>query len=222
MSPLLNYSRLFNASLISDTDPHFGAYQLERREIGELLLPTGKIVANDPLVFWQTEPFTRTVPPGKYPVSIFIAHFRHKAGEADERIAYALVMFKSDTPANWEMALLEGQDVTTLEPGYFFGYGVDAGTGSFMDEAAAQLIKQKISGLPFDDSEKLYAEPLMAALDATYRHTHSYANYEIDPASGLNVVAFSSGWGDGSYPSYWGLDTGGELICLLTDFHLFA
>ena len=43
---------------------------------------------------------------------------------------------------------------------------------------------------------------------------------ELDPESGLNLIAFSSGWGDGCYPSYWGLDAQGQATCLLTDFRV--
>jgi hypothetical protein len=28
----------------------------------------------------------------------------------------------------------------------------------------------------------------------------------------------SSGWGDGSYPSFWGYDAGGQRVALVTDF----
>ena len=32
------------------------------------------------------------------------------------------------------------------------------------------------------------------------------------------LVVFTSGWGDGVYPSYWGLDTSGIPVALVTDF----
>jgi hypothetical protein len=35
-----------------------------------------------------------------------------------------------------------------------------------------------------------------------------------------NVAIFSSGWGDGVYTTYVGLDEHGEVVCLLTDFEI--
>jgi hypothetical protein len=32
------------------------------------------------------------------------------------------------------------------------------------------------------------------------------------------VIAFSSGWGDGSYPSFWGYDADSQPVALVTDF----
>ena len=40
----------------------------------------------------------------------------------------------------------------------------------------------------------------------------------VDPASGANVIGFSSGFGDGAYPSWFGLDANGDPLVLLTDF----
>jgi hypothetical protein len=34
------------------------------------------------------------------------------------------------------------------------------------------------------------------------------------------VIVFSSGWGDGSYPSYFGLDAEGTPLVLMTDFQI--
>lgn len=33
-----------------------------------------------------------------------------------------------------------------------------------------------------------------------------------------SIAMFSSGWGDESYPSFWGYDENGEVACLVTDF----
>lgn len=206
-------------------DPQFGGTaartkdsgQLERRSIGELVLTSGQIVANDPLSFFQTRPFMRTVSPGRYPVSIFIDEVVHLNGQTSQLIAFALLTFRPEAPARWELALCAGDDVRQLKPGQFFGYGVDSGTGSFMDADTAASITALI-----DWDGPLYADPLSAELDKNYANTRNWANFVVDPATGRNVVAFSSGWGDGAYPSYWGLSAAGESLYLLTDFLLVA
>jgi hypothetical protein len=201
-------------------DPHFDVSnrvfekvsRLERREIGHLVLTSGRIVANDPLAFFQTEPFTVAVPAGTYPVSVFIAHRTDSGGQADQRIAFALVRFRDEQPARWEMALCANQDIATLKKEQFFGYGVDAGTGAFMDADAAAIVTT------LRQDSVLYDEPLGDALGANYAHTREWAVFVVDKATGLNLVAFSSGWGDGTYPSFWGRSANGDPLCLLTDF----
>jgi hypothetical protein len=32
------------------------------------------------------------------------------------------------------------------------------------------------------------------------------------------VIAFTAGYGDGEYPSYWGRDDAGQICCFVTDF----
>lgn len=40
------------------------------------------------------------------------------------------------------------------------------------------------------------------------------------PAFRQILLFFSSGDGDGAYPSYWGFDDAGQLCCLMTDFRI--
>ena len=37
---------------------------------------------------------------------------------------------------------------------------------------------------------------------------------------GGNVIAFSTGYGDGSYPVFWGLAADGGPVCLLVDLRV--
>ncbi|WML52275.1 DUF4241 domain-containing protein [Neobacillus sp. PS3-12] len=52
--------------------------------------------------------------------------------------------------------------------------------------------------------------------DKTYKDTRSWLVTTIKEKASISM--FSSGWGDGSYPSFWGLDENGDVICLVTDF----
>ena len=61
---------------------------------------------------------------------------------------------------------------------------------------------------------------MIAAARPTYVHTRDWADFLLDDKTGLNVVFCSSGWGDGSYASYWGFDRDGEVVCLVTDFQV--
>lgn len=188
-----------NGKLTFDDDPadaHF--YRLP-----DLWLPTGKIVAADGFIMGN-QSFTRRVKPGRYPVTIAIAAFA-----SDERIAFAQVRFSDRPVARWEMALVDGQDMSTLQPGYFFGYPVDSGTGSFADPEAVELINGA------SDPEMIFFNEVSAKMDKVYRHTRSWVHIETPKGS---AALFSSGFGDGMYPSYFGLDDAEEPVTLLTDF----
>ncbi|WP_205895603.1 DUF4241 domain-containing protein [Metapseudomonas otitidis] len=181
-------------------------YRFYTQPVGELELPTGQLVACDPLVSCDA-PFTQTVPKGRFPLQLAIA----RIGE-DERIAFARIVFAPGTATRWEMALVDGQDPSTLGPDEFFGYGVDSGTGGFMDAAALRRYEtqREQEGEAFD-------ERLLAELDKTYRHTRSWT---LLPTEAGNVTLFSSGYGDGTYPSYFGYDASGRLVAVVTDFLL--
>jgi hypothetical protein len=184
----------------------FAAY-----DIGLLEITTGRVAASDPLVSPDPPAFTQAVPSGRHPVRVFAARF----GD-DERIAYALLRF-SDAPAvRWENARTGAQydkdSGAPLGAGEFFGYGVDSGTGCFMDPHAGQLLNARM------EEEDDYFETIIDEMEKTYVHTRSWADIRPAPAAPENVICFSSGWGDGSYPSFFGFDEEGKVAMLVTDF----
>ncbi len=178
------------------------------QDIGLLSVNTGKIVACDPFVFaWDTKPFSYDFPVGDFLVQVSIGKFSYND---DERIALARIKFSEERPVSWEMALVENQNVRTLKEGEIFGYPVDAGTGCFMDVSA-----QLVLGKYLEKEENFYV--LSEEMDKTYKHTRSWILWE---RGNENIAMFSSGEGDGHYPSYLGYDASGEICRLVTDFYL--
>jgi hypothetical protein len=171
----------------------------------DIWLPTGKIIACDGFIM-DREPFTHRIKPGRYPVTLAIADFAN-----DERISIAQIRFAERSVSYWEMALIAGQDITTLELGYVFGYGVDSGTGCFVDPQAVELIKQAIG------SSMTYFDEVNAEMNKVYKHTRSWVHVETAKGS---AVLFSSGNGDGVYASYFGLDESSEPVAIITDFNV--
>ena len=208
MPQLAYFSGLFAEG--QKVDSEIGRVVLGMRPAGTLTVTSGWVVACDPVSSPELEPFTRPVPAGAFPVTLSVAHFE----DGDRRVAGALVRFADREAASWELALRPGDDPSELEEGEVFGYPVDSGTGCFMDESTARLI------LDHTDPEE-FADALTAELDKTYEDTWSWANVELGPDTGANLVAFSAGVGDGFYASYFGLDADGEVVCLVTDFSLF-
>src|SRR5262249_17892115 len=162
----------------------------------------------DPFVFPETAAFNVQLNPGRYPVVLSVAHF----GDTDQRVAYASIRIRDGQPHHWELAVLPNQDVNALEPDHIFCYGVDAGTGCFMDLKASQALIERMN----DDED--YFQTLIAELEKTYVHTWSWANVEMDTKTNANLIAFSSGLGDGCYPSYFGFDEKENPLLLVTDF----
>lgn len=177
---------------------------------GELALPTGRVAVCDPLVALGEElgGFTATVAPGRYPVTVAVVTLGDPDADQPHRRVAAARLEISDAPAvTWELALQQEQDAAGLADDEFFGYGVDAGTGCFVD---ASVDSRFDGGTGPEDSQ------LIDAIEAT-GWTVQPLNH-TDPATGQQVVLFFSGWGDGAYPTWVGRDTAGEVCCFATDF----
>jgi hypothetical protein len=188
------------------------AVDLSTERAGELFLQTGRVVASDAFYLTFDPPFTRWLPPGRH--SVFVLHAA-TAKPHDDRIAAALIRAAPGDPVRWEMALHPGQNLATLDPDEFYGYGVDSGTGSFASAEAAEWLSR--AG---DAALEAYSGRVEAAMFPSRNEIHPVVDVPLGDPSGLNVIAFSSGWGDGSYPSYFGLDADGRPLVLLTDFQI--
>ena len=193
-----------------------GTVAVEVPQLGTLRLPSGALVACDPTYLrpvepdaseWATtksytyqqtrHPFTATVPPGDYPV--VLSRFRWLRGSGPT--VAAVKVWVGDGPVDsWEMALRAGEDPRTLPDGGFFGFGVDAGTGCFFDATAASALASRTRefALGYEESSEL-----------------------TDDASGANLIAFHSGWGDGSYPVWIGRTAVGDINCFVADLLTF-
>jgi uncharacterized protein DUF4241 len=189
--------------------------QFQCREIGHLLVTSGALAASDPFVFPNPPPFTQAIPTGRYPVSVAIACLG--TGEkCDERVAFARVKLSNLPAVSWTMALTERQDPSGLEHDGYFGYGVDAGTGCFMDPVAGQLLAERM------DREDEYFNVIIDGMETTYKDTRSWLDWRPSPERDENIICFSSGWGDGSYPSFFGFSADGRVCMLLTDFFILT
>jgi hypothetical protein len=182
--------------------------------LGDLILISGKLVTCDPLVFPNTEPFTVNLNPGRYPVLVSIAHIPENN---DRRVGYAMLCLSKQTPIRWELATVPDQCLSLLKEGEIFGYGVDSGTGCFMDANAALLIEESLDAENFEET---LANKLLEIMEKNFIPTWKWANLCIDESTGANVIAFSSGWGDGIYATYFGYDIDDNIVSVVTDFCL--
>ncbi len=162
---------------------------------GDLVLPTGVIVACDPLCSLdRATPFTTTVPPGTYPVVI---------GMRDGSVAYARLDLAEGELSAWLPAMCP-DEATPTNLRDTPGYPVDAGTGCFVDTSCTAAAEAA-------------APALLDRLNAAGYNRNGHA---MVPAGDGNLIAFGTGQGDGFYASYWGVDALGTVLCLLTNFGL--
>lgn len=177
-----------------------GEIVMRTATIGELIVPSGSILVADPFTtdFDPSQvPLARQAPVGVFPVDLAIACFDN----CDERVACARVRFADAAAVRWEAAGFAGEaPAADSEPS---GYGVDAGMGCFADLASCT---------PQSDT------PAEAWLTAVERGRVETWSAHVAALGQANVVMFSSGWGDGIYSSYWGLDAAGQIVELVTDF----
>lgn len=171
------------------------------REAGTLVVRSGRVAACDPFA-GAAPPFEARVPDGQHPVTLSVLRY---ADNGDERVACARVAFAARPVARWRMALVAGQTLDELGPGEAFGYAVDGGVGCFADARAAAALGD------------LDADALAEALEAREVDTWSASEWPLGTGE---LVAFTSGLGDGIYTSWFGLDEAGSPVCLVTDFQL--
>ena len=140
----------------------------------------------------------------------FLAAFQKAHGLRMERemtkleyqSALAGLRISENSPVRWEIATRPGEDEATGH-----GYCVDSATGCFMDADAAFWAAKRT-----EHDEEFFEDQM------TYTDTWGWVNVASDHSDAANVVAFTSGWGDGGYLSFFGYDATGKPACLITDF----
>ncbi|MDB9527506.1 DUF4241 domain-containing protein [Oscillatoria sp. CS-180] len=136
--PRTDFSKAFQDGYQFQYDlPHSGLQTVEftTHQIDDLVLPSGQIVACDPSISEDFEcTFTQSVKPGCYPIFLSLAGFKP---ERDRRIACAMLQFNKQMPLRWDLATLEPSRSAEYQ-----NYGVDSGTGCFMDAEGASALLQ--------------------------------------------------------------------------------
>jgi Protein of unknown function (DUF4241) len=202
---------------------------VEVLDAGTLYLPTGRLVVVDQLLGPDLArfavPLTVTAPPGRYAVSLSVARWDRPSDpntpapvRAVGAVAAAKLTIHDEPLVAWELGLQPGQDPATLQPDELFGFVVDSGSGAFLDASAVAALYALGELGPDQD---LHQDPELFRILPELRRER-VVNLVVEPASGLNVVIFRCGMGDGYYPTWVGRTAAGELACFVADLELLS
>ena len=111
------------------------------------------------------------------------------------------------------------------EDGDYFGFGVDAGMGCVADiqtQTAFQAYwsKRLAEDEDIDPYNDLFCDLLEENAKAHPQYQGDYGDWLhwTVPGTDCNLSIFASGWGDGSYPVYFGYDEKDEVCGVYLQF----
>lgn len=207
------------------TEPEIAGKKLAVMDIGPCTVSSGRLLVRDPLVFLgrrEEKPYFLTAPTGTYRTEVCVVE------PADGDCArYAAVRLRfTDRPAMSFFEALTGcEKLDALGEGDYFGFPVDAGLGCICDEAAHQAFcdfcgqweREHPDGNLYDDHfAALFAENYKKHPEFQ-RPGGDWLNWTI-PGTPYQIPMFQSGFGDGVYPVYWGVDETGAVCQLVVHF----
>ncbi|HRX86339.1 MAG TPA: DUF4241 domain-containing protein [Phycisphaerae bacterium] len=191
-------------------------------KIATLRIRSGRVIVGDlAMAFEMAEPFVREVPPGEYDVLVSIWGLRSRFwppsnwGADGPRVAYLALVLSHEPAVRYEFAASGDQplDWQPTELGYD-GFGVDVGPVGMIDAADLDPVRSFIDNC--DDPVVFLHEGLAAS--SIRRGIAGCLTLPTEPP--VAVPTCESGWGDGSYLSYWGFASNGDPTVLITDFDL--
>ena len=212
----------------TDLETHFtekviGNMSVDVLDVGVVNFPTGTIFACDPLVELEdTPPFMQTIPAGSYPVKICVV-LSEKYGD---RYACVKVEVSQEKPIRYELGMTGKEDLNDeLGEGDYYGFGVDAGMACVADIQTQNTFKTYWAKRLEEDSDidpynDLFCDLLEenAKTHPKYQNSHGdWLNWTV-PNTDCNLPIFSSGWGDGYYPAYFGYDANDNVCAVYLRF----
>ena len=201
------------------TKKKIGKVEVDLLEMGEISFPTGTIFACDPMIELEDAlPFIQTVPAGTYAAQICVV----PSEKYGDRYACVKVVISHHQPVRYELGMVGNEELSEeLEEDSLFGFGVDAGMGCIADVKTQEEFKkywqqrlEKEDDIdPYND---LFCHLLEESAKKNPKYQRKYGdwlNWNI-PETDCNLPIFTSGWGDGVYPCYFGYDAEGDVCAV--------
>ena len=193
--------------------------------ISKLTVTDGNIIAADPFIgIYDNMPsYTQTIPAGQYDVKACIARRND-----DVRIAAVIVEITDEEPVRFSMALNgteSPEEIEDLAEDEFFGFPVGAGLASIFDETSlAAYLDFESKWYAQNPDKNLYDDFFAEKFEESYRifpHTQRKEGDYIDfivPGTEYHIPMFSTGFGNGYYPVYFGYSNDNEVCCFVIEF----
>lgn len=207
MQHIDNISKLFSKNFVENP-------LIETFEAGKINLPTGRIIACDPLISGDMPEFSQRFPTGNFPVLV------HKERESN-CVAYVEIIFGNESVTNWKMATRDGENISELKDGEVFGYTVESGMGSFMDfetQDCLNHLEKRLFHRKGADFMGIYEEFFHEHFFDENGAIDQFAFLKPDAEKEGNIFAFETGYGEGFYASYIGYDATGNPMKIVTEF----
>lgn len=195
-------------------------------ELGNLTLPTGRLIVADPLCCLgmglnKIPAFSLETPRGSFPVTISVA-----AGtEYGDRYMAARLAFNNNRAVRYELALKGDENAADLEEDEIFGFPVDTGLACFCDQSTEERYEEFLEEWREDYPDGNHYDDFFAGIFKKSHDAHpeyqreggDWINWTV-PDGEDNIIMFSSGFGDGVYPCYWGFDADDRLCRMVVHF----
>lgn len=192
---------------------------MEKMEIGQVSVPSGKILVRDPLVFLNAgeKPYFNEVPKGNFPVTVAVV----KSEDWGSRYAAVKVKFTENKPVRYQEALTGNENLEGIQQDDYFGFHVDAGLGCIADAGALpafdHFVKEFSGDNLYDDYFAGLFRKSYEAHPGNQREGGDWINWTV-PGTAYQIPMFASGFGDGSYPVYFAYDENNFICGLYIQF----
>lgn len=190
--------------------------------ISKLTVREGRLVVSDAVLYFDTDalPYTQTVPVGEYEVRACILHT-----EFATRIMAVAVSFSDKPPVSFALATDGTEDPASISEDALIGVCVDVGIAAVADTAAQrEYCKFKDDWCAKHSGGNFYIDCILELFERSYeadpvhqRQGGDFIDLKI-PGTDMHIPMFSTGWGDGYYPVYWGYSEDGQLASLVIAF----
>lgn len=212
-------------------DDLFAKKEIDGKEItiikmGEVHFPTGKILVRDPLVYLEDrkeEPYFQEVPKGVFQLETLAA----KIEEGHFRYIATRIKFSDKKAKLYREALVGHENLDNLNKDSYFGFNVDAGLASVVDVVTRDQYCDFVEEWYRKNPDKnIYDDYFAQEFKKSYelypqyqRPDGDWINYQLE-GTDLSVPMIQSGFGDGTYPVYFGYDEE-DNICELVIEYIF-
>lgn len=208
MQHIQNLQKLFGKNFIENP-------LVESFEAGKIHISSGRIVACDPIITNDKEPFNTLFPIGDFPVLV------HKERDSG-KIAYVEILFAEEGVEHWNLALCQGQEIQHLGEGEIFGFPVESGMACLMDIETQTLLNQLETQM-FKDKGDLFLGIYDEFFHSYFFNDngemqHQYNFLSPNPQLPNNMIAFEAGYGEGFYAVYIGENKNNQPVKLIAEF----